>query len=476
MTKKISLLEALIPILGLVLLLSYNVFVYRDSSLGGANQLALLIASGIALIIGIRKKFSVNEMFKGVEANFKSTSSAIIILLLIGALAGTWMISGIVPAMIYYGLQMIHPKIFLVACIILSALVSLATGSSWSTVATIGVALLGMGKALGMSDGMVAGAIISGAYFGDKMSPLSDTTNLAPAMAGAELFSHIKYMLYTTIPTISITTIVFLIIGFFGDSSSQLTQIEQISNDIKNTFNIHIGLFIVPAIVLFLVYKKVAAIPALFIGVIAGGIFAVIFQPEIIMQLAETKELDFKNYYRVIVDAMTVNTSLSTDNEMLDNLLSTRGMKGMLGTIWLILSAMTFGGILEKIGALKKISDAILKKAKGDRGTFIAASGTCLFLNVTASDQALSIVVSGKMYVDAFKEKGLDPRNLSRTLEDAGTVTSVLVPWNTCGATQSAVLGVSTLTYLPFAMFNYLSPLMTILVGILDIKIARLKK
>jgi len=470
-----SFFGALLPIIFLIALLSFNVYLYGDDSLGGANQLALLLSAAFATIMGLKSGTSWKSILKGVSNSIASTTPAIIILLLIGSIAGTWLISGIVPTMIYYGLQILNPKIFLVATAIICAIVSLASGSSWSTIATVGIALLGIGNALDISNGLTAGAIISGAYFGDKMSPLSDTTNLAPAMAGTDLFTHIRYMMYTTIPSFVISLLIFLFIGLSMDNTQNSDDITNLLMAIESSFNISPWLFLVPVIVLLLIMKKVPALPALFAGTLLGGIFAIIFQPHLIIELSGIDSNFFQASYVSIINAMGSETSINTSNEMINDLLSSGGMYGMLNTIWLIICAMCFGGVMEASGALKKISQSIIQYAESTGSVIATTACTCLFFNVTASDQYLSIVVPGRMYADTFKDKGLAPENLSRTLEDSGTVTSVLVPWNTCGATQSAVLGVATMTYLPFCFFNLISPLMTILYGYLGFKIKKIK-
>jgi len=471
--KKTTLFQALIPIIVLIPLLAYNVMIF-DDTLSGANQMALLFGALIAGFIGYFNNYTYADMFKGVAENLKETSSAIVILLFIGSLAGTWLLSGVVPAMVYYGLQILNPTIFLFATAIISALISVATGSSWSTVATIGVALLGIGKALGLPEEIIGGAIISGAYFGDKMSPMSDTTNLAPAMAGTDLFTHIKYMTYTTFPSMTIALVIYLIMGFSYSETAATVDIHTIQDALTDTFNITPWLFLVPVIVIFMIIKKVPALPALFLGTLLGGIFAYFFQPHLIEMLSGTDKLTFQITYKTIVQSMIGETDLSTHNELLDSLLTTSGMAGMLNTIWLIITAMIFGGVMEAIGALHTISKALLKMGKGVASLIIATTGTSIFFNLTASDQYLAIVVPGRMYADAYRERGLAPENLSRTLEDSGTVTSVLIPWNTCGATQASVLGVSTFAYAPYAFFNILSPLMTLTFAIFRIKIRML--
>jgi NhaC family Na+:H+ antiporter len=413
---------------------------YGDESLSGPNQIALLLATSIAASIGVYNGKSWGSILKGISSSISSTSSAIIILLLIGALTGTWLISGIVPAMIYYGLKILNPEIFLFASCIICAIVSLASGSSWSTIATVGIALLGIGNVLGISEGLIAGSIISGAYFGDKLSPLSDTTNLAAAMSGTNLFTHIKYMMYTTIPSYIITLIIFFLLG----NSLQITSNQNINElllSLDYTFNINLWLFLVPLTVIILIIKKTPAIPALLAGTLLGGAFAIIFQPQLINEISQASILNIKTYYLVIMNAMASEINIVTDNDLMNNLLSSSGMKGMLPTVWLVICAMSFGGAMQESGLLKRISDPIMLYAKKTGSLIATTSVTCFFFNITTSDQYLSIVVPGKMFEKTFKDKGLAPENLSRTLEDSGTVTSVLIPWNTCGAAQSAVLG-----------------------------------
>ncbi|NHN27908.1 Na+/H+ antiporter NhaC [Flavobacterium jejuense] len=475
--KELNIWEALIPVIALISMLAFNVLVVYsgedDDPLGGSNQFVLLLGAAIAVIVGLFNKVSFQKMIDEVAENIKSTAGAILILLMVGALAGTWLISGIIPSMIYYGLQILSPSIFLPATMVICAIISIATGSSWTTSATVGIALIGIGGAIGFPVGMVAGAVISGAYFGDKLSPMSDTTNLAPAMAGTDLFTHIRYMALTTTPTFIISLILFIILGLTVDINGAADS-SQMLIDIQKSFNISGWLFLVPIIVIGLIFKKTEPLIALFIGILLGAIFAVIFQPQILNQIAGVETMSFKSAYRGAMDAITIETIIPTENESLVKLFKAKGMYGMLGTIWLILCAMVFGGVMDAIGALARISQALLKLAKTTFGLFASTVGSCLALNITASDQYLAIVVPGKMFAKAYKDKGLAPENLSRTLEDSGTVTSVLVPWNTCGAYQSGTLGVNTLDYLPYAFFNILSPFMTLIFAAFNIKIKQL--
>lgn len=472
--KELNIWEALLPVVILVGMLAFNVYVFGDDALSGSNQFILLLGGAAAAIVGYFNKVDYKTMVEEVSQNVKSTTGALLILLMVGALAGTWLISGIIPTMIYYGLQLLNPTIFLAACVIICAVISIATGSSWTTSATVGIALIGIAEALGISLGMTAGAVLSGAYFGDKLSPMSDTTNLAPAMAGTDLFTHIKYMTLTTVPTIIITLIVFIILGFTIDTSGS-ADTETILAAIDASFNITPWLFVVPVIVIVLIVKKTPPLIALLAGTLLAAVAALIFQPEVVLAVSGAETLNFMSAYKGIMTAVTVKTQIATDNVILSDLFSSKGMAGMLGTIWLIICAMVFGGIMDAIGALATISKALLKLFHTTFGLFASTVASCLALNVTASDQYLAIVVPGKMYSKAFADKGLAPENLSRTLEDAGTVTSVLVPWNTCGAYQSGVLGVSVADYFVYAIFNWLSPFMTLIFAAFNIKIRQLQ-
>lgn len=486
-----TLLQSLIPIIFLILLLVVNVGIFGSEALGGSNQIVLILSAGVATIVAIRIGFEWDEIQKGIVQSISSAMASILILLMIGALAGTWMMSGVVPAMIYYGLQVLNPTIFLFAACIVCAIVSIATGSSWTTAATVGIALIGIGKALGVSEGLVAGAILSGAYFGDKLSPLSDTTNLAPAMAGTDLFTHIRYMTITTIPSISISLLIFLVVGFANGSDGAIAGKQEILSAISSTFNITGWLFIVPLVVVILIVKKMPALPAILIGTLLGAVFALIFQSDLVAMTAASASYDgalFEGFNSIspgmtngfigIMQAMFGDSAFFTGNDVLDDqgLLSSSGMSGMLHTIWLILSAMIFGGVMEKSGMLKCIAAAIISKVNSIGSLITSTVGTCIFFNGTASDQYLAIVVPGRMYADTYRDNGLAPENLSRSLEDSGTVTSVLIPWNTCGAYHSQVLGVATGTYLPFCFFNIISPFMTILIGYSGYKIKKLVK
>jgi Na+:H+ antiporter, NhaC family len=469
MQKTITFFQALIPVLVLMSLLSVNIF-FMDGDWFGeyTNQLILLFSGFVAFLIGLHYKVRLSKIWAEVLENLKSVFIPIIILALVGALTGAWLISGIIPAMVYYGLTILSPEVFLPASVIISAILSLATGSSWTTTATVGIALIGIGSAMGISTGMIAGAVISGAYFGDKLSPLSDTTNLAPAMAGTDLYTHIKYMTYTTIPSIVITLIVFTILSFTSTTTGE-ADTESILTSIQSYFNVSPWLFLVPGVVVGLILLKIQPIHSLLAGVVLAMVFAYFFQPQLV-----TNDIENKGWLSFFGEILIFENSIETKSELLNKLFISKGVLGMLWTIFLIFSAMVFGGIMDGVGALSKITEVLLQKAKTIFGLFSSTVFSCLGLNAIASDQYLAIVIPGRMYRKAFEDRGLAPENLSRTLEDSGTVTSVLIPWNTCGAYQSSVLGVGVAEYFFFAIFNWISPIVTLFFAYFMIKIRRL--
>lgn len=470
--KEISLFDSLAPIFILIILLYINVSIYGDSSIDGSNQFILILGASIAFIFGIKNKIKSKDIFLTISENLKSISTPIIILLLVGALSGTWLVSGIIPSMIYYGLKLVNVSFFLPSCVVISSIVALATGSSWSTSATVGIGLIGIGKALGFDLGIVAGAIISGAYFGDKMSPLSDTTNLAAAVSGSNLFEHIKYMTITTVPTIIIALVFFTVYNLLYEPN-QIAENMGYVESMKEYFFISPILFLVPLVVILFIIKKINPIISLFIGVITASIFFLIFQNELIIKLVN--ELGI-NRYQIIMNSIVSETNIQTDITFLSELFNSDGMKGMLNTIWLVISAMIFGGVMEAIGALKKISIYLLSLAKSTAGLFSSTILSCFTVNISASDQYLAIVIPGKMFSSAYKDRKLSSLNLSRTIEDSGTVTSVLIPWNTCGAYQSSVLNVNVIDYFIYAIFNWLSPITTLIVVLLGYKIKRINE
>ena len=466
--SEISLRKSIIPIVLLISLLFYNIIFYEDNDWLGdyTYHYILVFTSVVATGIGLSEKIKISFVIKKIFSSIKSISTPIIILLLVGALAGSWKVSGIIPAMVYYGLNLVDPAVFLPLTLVVSTLVSLTTGSSYTTSATVGIALVAVGVAFNIPSSMTAGAVISGAYFGDKMSPLSDTTNLAPAMAGTDLYSHIKYMTYTTFPTYAITLLVFIILSFNMEigSAGEMKDIRSLSETILQDFHISPLLFLIPALVIILAFLKVRPVIALSFGILGAIIFSIIFQNNILDSIDPSKSTS-------ILLSIFTDTSIPTENERIIRLYDSGGMKGMLWTIYLTISAMIFGGSMDGIGALKKITNYLLNKAKSTFGLFASTAASCLGINIVASDQYLAIVIPGKMFKDAYEEKNLSAVNLSRTLEDTGTVTSALIPWNTCGAYHYGVLGVSVTDYFIYAIFNWLSPVTTLIYAAFMIKI-----
>lgn len=465
----ITFAQAIIPVCILIGLLSYNIFFADGAMLGDySNQYILCFSALIAFVLGIGLKVTLKDILISIYKNLKSVFVPILILFLVGALAGSWLISGIIPMMIYYGLEFISPDYFLPTTVLIAALVSVVTGSSWTTSATVGIALIGVGLTLGIDKAMIAGAVISGSYFGDKVSPLSDTTYLASAISGSNLYTHIRYLLLTTIPSLIITLLIFLLISpsVKEFQNSQVVAIQQV---IDTTFNLSPWLLLVPCLVIVLIISKVKPLIAFVVGISAACVCALLFQGSLLEQLSNS-------YTEVIATAVLTDTQITTENEILNELFSSGGMKGMIWTVLLCVSAMIFGGIMDGIGALSKITGKILSISKSVFGLFASTTLSCLGLNIVASDQYLAIVIPGKMFKEAYANKKLAPENLSRTLEDTGTVTSVLIPWNTCGAYETAVLGVATLDYFIYAIFNYISPIMTLIFAAFKIKIKELKQ
>jgi len=472
--KTPSPLLSLVPIFVLVFLLFVTIRAFGSDALNGGSQIVLLATTAVCSFIAmVVCKVRWKSIETSIVNNITGVAAALLILLIIGSISGSWMISGVVPTLIYYGTQLIHPTFFLASTCIICSIVSVMTGSSWTTIATIGIALLGIGQAQGYDEGWIAGAIISGAYFGDKMSPLSDTTNLAPAVAGTDLFTHVRYMVITTTPSLIITMVIFLVIGFTIDLEAGPSSAEAVQAAIKSKFNITPVLLLVPAMLIYIIVKKVPPLPSLLAGTLLAAVFAVIFQPHILGEVAATGGSFVKQAYIAVTKTMFGSVSVATGDASVDELMRTRGMAGMLNTVWLIICAMVFGGIMEACGMLKTITGKLMKFVH-NAGTLVGSTvATCLFFNVTASDQYLSIVIPGRMYAKKFRDMGFKPELLSRSLEDSGTVTSVLVPWNTCGATQSSVLGVSTWAYAPYCFFNIISPFMSVFIASVGYKIRR---
>ena len=456
--RKATLFEAMIPITALMIFLGVGIFMY-----GASPHVPLVGATAIAAVVAVyRLGYKWTDLEESMFKSINMAMQAILIIIIIGILIGTWIVSGVVPCMIYWGLKILSPNIFLVASVLICCIVSLATGSSWSTMGTVGVALLGIGQSLGMPIGLVVGSIISGAYFGDKLSPLSDTTNLAPAMAGTDLFTHIKYMLYSTIPSLIICLIIYGIIGMkYSGQALDVTQIELIRSTLLSSFNtLSPVLLLAPIIVIGLVIFKVPAIPGLIIGAVTGILFAVFLQGQSLGIILESAQNGYVS---------------TTGVAIVDDLLSKGGLMNMMSTVSMTICALSLGGILEKTGMLEVVASSLLRFAKGVFGTVLCTMITCTFTNVIAGEQYLSIVIPGRMYSKEFEKRGLHPKMLSRALEDSGTLSSPLVPWNTCGAYIAGTLGVSAFVYAPYALLNIINPLVSLALIAFKFKIARIE-
>ena len=462
-----------VPFLVLIVLITCCVAVFGSATLDGASQVSLLAASAVSVLIGhFTKRLEWENLEQEITNKIASCTPAIIILLLIGAIGGTWMVSGIVPTMIYYGMQIIRPEVFFVSSSVLCALVSLMIGSSWTTVATIGLALMGIGKAHGFDDGWIAGSIITGAYFGDKLSPLSDTTVLASSVSGTPLFTHIRYMLYTTVPTFTLSLIIFLIAGFTMDVQGH-GNVAEFMDGLQQTFVISPWLLIVPVLTGIMIARRWPSMVVLFLAILLAAIVGLLVQSSLVHTISGSEGGGFLASYKGMMQVCYGSTNIETGVPMLNDLVHTSGMAGMMPTIWLIICAQTFGGALTATGQLQDLMRIVLRWVKGVASLVASTVGTAIFCNIAMADQYLSIMLSSSMFKDTYREKGYEPRLLSRSCEDGATVTSVLVPWNTCGLTQSTVLGVATLTYLPYCFFNYLSPVTSIVVATLGWKIKR---
>lgn len=461
-------LVSLLPLAFLVGMLFATIHTFGSDALSGGSQISLLTTTAICIFIGmVFYRIPWKDYELAITNNVAGVTTAIIILLIIGALSGAWMISGVVPTLIYYGIQVIHPDFFLTSTCVICALVSVMTGSSWTTIATIGIALLGIGKAQGFEEGWIAGAIISGAYFGDKISPLSDTTVLASSVTGTPLFSHIRYMMITTIPSLIIALIIFTVMGLTHETSDT-EQMVHFTAVLDAKFNITPWLLLVPVATGILIASRIQSIITLFLSAMLAGVFALIFQPDLLVEIAGDE-----NLFKGIMTTFYGNTNLQTDSVMLTELIATRGMSGMMNTIWLILCAMCFGGAMTASGMLGSITSVFVRFMKNTASMVASTVCSGLFLNLATADQYISIILTGNMFSNIFERKGYESRLLSRTTEDAVTVTSPLIPWNTCGMTQATILSVPTLTYLPYCFFNLMSPLMSILIATIGYKIIK---
>lgn len=470
-----SLLDALTPIVILVALLAASVILFADNSSYGPNQIALLLSTGITAIIGLKNGYKWQDIEQAMVNGISLSLGAVLILLSVGSLIGTWLLAGTVPTLIYYGLELLNPSIFYAATCIICAIVAMSIGSSWTTAATVGVALMGVSNGMGLSEAVSAGAIVSGAYFGDKISPLSETTNLAPAVAGTELFEHIRYMLWTTIPSFVLAILLFVIFGLTETQQASTDKIVEIQQMLAEQFNIGWQMVIPLVVLLVLAIRKMPAFPAVTIGALLGAVWAVIFQPEVIDQLASSDHQGWLAPVTVTWTALFDGVSLDTGNPEMNGLLSGGGMSSMLNTIWLIMCALSFGAVLEKVGLLKRAVSVFLKGAKSAGDMVSRTILTCIGTNLITADQYMSIVMPGRMYKNEFSKRGLHQLNLSRSLEDGGTLTSPLIPWNTCGAYMHSVLHVDPFQYIFYAFFNLISPVLAIIYAYLGIKILRIK-
>ena len=467
-------LIAIIPVLVLITMLGIVISLFGSDSLNGGSQIALLMGMAVCVCLSMAiYRVPWSKFDKQIKTTLGNVSITLLILLCVGMLAGSWMISGIVPTLIYYGIQIMSPQFFLVTACIICALVSVLSGSSWTTIATIGVALLGIGRALEISEAWTAGAIISGAYFGDKMSPLSDTTILASSATGTDLFEHIRYMMYTTVPTFTVTILIFFIAGL-GIGTGEDLQVDEYTSGLASTFNISLWTLLVPVLTGVLIARRVPSLIVLFVSSLMAGILALILQPHILGEIAGNRtNCSAASLTYGLAITYYGATAIDTGNSSLNELISTNGMAGMLNTVWLILCAMCFGAAMVASRMIESITMVIIRVVRSRVSLVSSTVGTGLFLNITTGDQFISIVLAADMYKEVYRKQGYEPRLLSRTTEDAATVTSVLIPWNTCGMTQSTVLGVPTLTYLPYCFFNYLSPLTSIIIAAIGWKIKR---
>ncbi|MGN0201705.1 MAG: Na+/H+ antiporter NhaC family protein [Candidatus Cryptobacteroides sp.] len=474
----VKLIVSAIPVLVLISLLSLSVSIFKSDSILGSSQVALILSAGVAVALSMWFFKTPWKAFEnGLKENMSDVVVALVILLFIGAVSGTWTTSGVVPAFICYGIKIINPKVFLLTACIICAIVSLMTGSSWTTIATIGVALMGIGKAEGFSDGMIAGAIISGAYFGDKISPLSDTTVMASSMCKVPLFTHIRYMLYTTVPSITVTLVIFLILGL-SHGVTEASMVSEYSDVLSSTFNLSPWLMVVPLLTAIMIARKMPALAVLALSSLTAAVFGLIFQPDIIEGIgsgvvpgASRARIMLAGTVKAIYDSV----SISTGDATVDSLVASRGMLGMMNTIFLIMAAMCFGAAMKASGMLETLGSAIVKFARKRVSMVSSTVATGVFLNAVVSDQYLAIIITSNLFKNVFESKGFEDRLLSRSVEDSATVTSPLIPWSSCGMTQATILSVPTVTYLPFCFFNLISPLMSILVAITGFRIFKRK-
>lgn len=473
--KSPTMVDALIPVVSLIFMLALSVYLFGSDSSSGPNQIVLTLGAAIGAIIAIRNGHSWADLLRAIVEGIGTAMGAILILLSVGALIGTWLMAGTVPSLIFYGLELLNPQWFYLASCVICAIAALATGSSWTVAGTLGVALIGVAMGLGLSPAIAAGAIVSGAYFGDKMSPLSDTTNLAPAVVDTDLFTHIRHMMWTTGPSMIIALLAFSVVGLMSDVPAENLALQNLMTTLDGSFNITPLALIPLGVVFYMAYKKMPPLPTILFGALLGGVVAIVLQPQVVVDFADSPELPAglamtKGVWLALSDGYVSRTGVAD----IDDLLSRGGMSSMLVTIWLILTALSYGAVLEYAGMLERLIQASLRAAKSTGSLITTVVLSCIGINIVAADQYIAIVLPGKMFKAEFQRRNLDPRNLSRVIEDSGTLTSPLVPWNTCGAYMSATLGVATLAYLPFAFFNLVNPLVSIFYGYTGFTIKRL--
>jgi NhaC family Na+:H+ antiporter len=475
--KPVSLLDALIPVVSLILMLALSVYLFGSDSSSGPNQIVLTLGAAIAALVAFKNGHNWASILEAIISGISTAMGAILILMSVGALIGTWLMAGTVPSLIFYGLELMNPQLFYAAACLICAIASLAIGSSWTVAGTLGVALIGVAMGLGLSAPIAAGAIVSGAYFGDKMSPLSDTTNLAPAVAGTDLFTHIRHMVWTTAPSFTLALLLFVFVGFGVETQADDGALASLTGTLDSVFNIT-PLALIPLVVVFyMAYKKTPPLPTILFGALLGGFLAMVLQPQVVLAYANSPSLSnglamTKGVWMALYDGYVASTGVAE----VDGLLSRGGMSSMLNTIWLILTALAFGAVLEHGGMLNRLIESALRSAKSTGTLIMTVVLSCIGINIVAADQYIAIVLPGKMYRAEFARRGIEPKNLSRVIEDAGTLTSPLVPWNTCGAYMAAALGVPTLAYLPYAFFNLINPLVSIIYGFTGFTITRIKE
>ncbi|MEM1110736.1 MAG: Na+/H+ antiporter NhaC [Pseudomonadota bacterium] len=466
--QELTMALALTPIVFLVTLLAVSVYLFGADSSYGANQIVLVLTTCVVALVGRAIGMSWSTLEEGIISGIGVGLRPTLILLGVGMLIGTWILSGTVPSMIYYGVQVLNPGIFYAACAAICALVAVSIGSSWTVAGTLGIGLMGIAGSFGLSPAIAAGAIVSGAYFGDKLSPLSDTTNLAAAVTGVDLFAHIRHMLWTTLPSFVIALVIFAALGSSGGSKPE--EIEALQTSLQAEFNIGLHLLIPLAMMLYLVYKRYPAFPAIVISALTGALFALLFQSEAVVKLAgDSEDLGLaltltKGIWISLFDGY-VSTS---GNDYLDSLLSKGGMSSMMNTVWLCIAALSLGGILDRSGILRFLLSKMLARIRSDGSLIATTVATGIGTNILTADQYIAVALPGRMFEDEYVRRGQSRLNLSRTLEDSATITSALIPWNTCGAYMAATLGVATFSYAPYAFFNLACPVLAVVYGYLQ--------